>query len=430
MYNEVNRQKIHDLLKDYPIPKMIRIRQNFERTALTDIPGEVRRELEQEKILETVRPGMRIAVTVGSRGISNLKTIIRELCEILKERGAKPFIVPAMGSHGGATAEGQRSIVEGYGITEEYLGVPILSSMEVTYIGKTDEGQPVYIDKNAAEADGIAVVGRVKAHTDFRGPYESGIMKMMTIGLGKQYGAENFHRTGPKYMAHNIPLYGNAIRKNASVLFALGIVENAYDETCILKAMTNEEIPVIEPQLLEQSKALMGKIYFDSTDVLIVDQIGKDISGDGMDPNVTGTFSTPYASGGLKARKRVVLDLTKDTHGSMMGLGMADATTQRCFDHCDLYASYANALTCTLFHCAKIPMILQSDKDAIQACLKYCGDNEKEHPRVIRIKDTLHLGEIWISEAHLKEAADHPLVEILSGPEELEFDAQGNLIMD
>lgn len=428
MYNEVNRQKIHDLLKDYPIPKMIRIRQNFERTALTDIPGEVRRELEQEKILEAVRPGMRIAVTVGSRGISNLKTIIRELCEILKERGAKPFIVPAMGSHGGATAEGQRSIVEGYGITEEYLGVPILSSMEVTYIGKTDEGQPVYIDKNAAEADGIAVVGRVKAHTDFRGPYESGIMKMMTIGLGKQYGAENFHRTGPKYMAHNIPLYGNAIRKNVSVLFALGIVENAYDETCILKAMTNEEIPVIEPQLLEQSKALMGKIYFDSTDVLIVDQIGKDISGDGMDPNVTGTFSTPYASGGLKARKRVVLDLTKDTHGSMMGLGMADATTQRCFDHCDLYASYANALTCTLFHCAKIPMILQSDKDAIQACLKYCGDNEKEHPRVIRIKDTLHLGEIWISEAHLKEAADHPLVEILSGPEELEFDAQGNLI--
>lgn len=430
MYNEVNRQKIHDLLKDYPIPKMIRIRQNFERTALTDIPGEVRRELEQEKILEAVRPGMRIAVTVGSRGISNLKTIIRELCEILKERGAKPFIVPAMGSHGGATAEGQRSIVEGYGITEEYLGVPILSSMEVTYIGKTDEGQPVYIDKNAAEADGIAVVGRVKAHTDFRGPYESGIMKMMTIGLGKQYGAENFHRTGPKYMAHNIPLYGNAIRKNASVLFALGIVENAYDETCILKAMTNEEIPAIEPQLLEQSKALMGKIYFDSTDVLIVDQIGKDISGDGMDPNVTGTFSTPYASGGLKARKRVVLDLTKDTHGSMMGLGMADATTQRCFDHCDLYASYANALTCTLFHCAKIPMILQSDKDAIQACLKYCGDNEKEYPRVIRIKDTLHLGEIWISEAHLKEAADHPFVEILSGPEELEFDAQGNLIRD
>lgn len=428
MYSEINKQKIHDILKDYQIPQMIKIKQNFARPRIEDIPSEVRRQLEQAKIIHRIKPSMRIAITAGSRGVTNIKVILREICDVLKERGARPFIVPAMGSHGGATADGQRAIIEGYGITEEYCGVPILSSMEVKHIGYTKEGHPVYIDKNAAEADGIVVVGRVKAHTDFRGPYESGIMKMMTVGLGKQYGAENFHSSGPKYMAHKVPLYGNAIRENANVLFALGIVENAYDETCILQAMTSEEIPAVEPRLLETSKSLMGKLYFDATDVLIVDQIGKDISGDGMDPNVTGTFSTPYASGGLVARKRVVLDLTKDTHGSMMGLGMADATTQRCFDHCDLYASYANALTCTLFHCAKIPMIFQSDKDAIQACLKYCGDNDKNNPRVIRIKDTLHLNEIWISEAHLQEAMANPDIEILSDPQDLKFNDEGYIV--
>lgn len=427
MVNEVNKKVIHDLLKDYPVPRMVRIRQNFPRPVIKDIPAEVRGQIMEERIISTVKPGMCIAVTAGSRGVANIHLIIREICRILYERGAHPFIVPAMGSHGGATAGGQRAIIEGYGITEEFCNAPIVSSMEVKHIGYTDEGHPVYIDKNAAEADGIVVVNRVKAHTDFRGPYESGIMKMMTIGLGKQYGAENFHKGGARYMAHNIPLYGNAIRKNAPVLFALASVENAYDDTCILKAMLNEEIPEVEPQLLEKSKSLMGRILFDETDVLVVDQIGKNISGDGMDPNVTGTFSTPYATGGLQALKRVVLGLTEETHGSMMGLGMADATTQHCFEQCDLYATYANALTCTIFSCAKIPLIFQSDKDAIQACLKYCGDNDKDHPRMIRIKDTLHLEEIWISEAHIEEAKANPAIEILSDPEELMFDRDGNL---
>ncbi len=424
---DINREILHNLLKDYPVPPLIKIRQSFPRPVITDIPEAVRGQLLQEHIAATVRPGMHIAVTAGSRGVANIRLIIREICRVCRERQALPFIVPAMGSHGGATAEGQRAIIEGYGITEEFCGAPICSSMETKYIGDTEEGHPVYIDKNAAEADGIIVVGRIKPHTDFRGPYESGIMKMMTIGLGKQYGAEQFHKAGPKHMAHNIPLYGNAIRSHANVLFALAVVENAYDETCIVQAMLNKEIPDREPPLLEKAKSLMGAILFENADVLIVDRIGKDISGTGMDPNVSGAFSTPYADGGLRAMKRVVLDLTDKTHGTMLGLGMADATTQRCFDRCDLYATYVNALTSTIFEGAKIPLIFQSDKEAIQACLKYCGDNDKSRPRVVRIQDTLHLEEIWISEAMLEEARANPSIEIIGEPRELPFDQGGNL---
>jgi hypothetical protein len=424
---DINKELVHDLLKDYPVPPLIKIRQNFPRPVITDIEGAVRRQILKERIVSTIKPGMHIAITAGSRGVANIHIVIREICRICKERQALPFIVPAMGSHGGATAEGQRALIEGYGITEEFCSAPIRSSMETKYIGDTEEGNPVYIDKNAAEADGIIVVGRVKPHTDFRGPYESGIMKMMTIGLGKQYGAEQFHKKGAKYMAHNIPLYGNAIRTHTNVLFALALVENAYDETCIIQSMANEEIPQAEPPLLEKAKSLMGRILFDSTDVLIIDRIGKDISGTGMDPNVTGTFITPYASGGIQAMKRVVLDLTDKTHGALLGLGMADATTQRCFDRCNLYATYVNALTNTIFDGARIPLIFQSDKDAIQACLKYCGDNDKDNPRVVRIQDTLHLEEIWISEALLDEARENPMIEVLEEVKELPFDKDGNL---
>ena len=236
-------------------------------------------------------------------GNSEYKFIIREICTCVKERGAKPFIVPSMGSHGGATAEGQREIIESYGVTEEFCGAPIRSCMDVRRIGSTEDGRDVFIDKIASEADGIIVAGRVKPHTDFRGPYESGLMKMMVIGLGKQRGAETFHEEGPEHMARNLQLYGKAILENAPILFGIAILENAYDETAKIEALLADEFIDKEPELLLEARTLMPKSYIQDVDLLIVDRIGKDISGDGMDPNITGRFCNPYVSGGMNAKR-------------------------------------------------------------------------------------------------------------------------------
>ncbi len=419
---------VNQLISDTKIPRMVRIRQKFSEQAVEDVPCEVRRQLDRREISEKIRPGMEIAITAGSRGVANIAVIIREVCSIVKEKGAVPFIVPAMGSHGGATAEGQRRLIEGYGITEEFCGAEIRSSMEVKHIGETADGRPVSIDRNAAEADGIIVVGRIKAHTDFRGRYESGLMKMMVIGLGKQKGAESFHTAGTKHYAEQLPLYGMTILNNAPVLFGLGIIENAYDQTAKMTALLPQEIIDKEPELLIEAKALMGRLLFDSCDLLVVDQIGKDISGEGMDPNVTGRFATKYASGGIEAETLAVLSLTKESHGAFVGLGMADVTTRRVLDAADFDASYANTLTSTILLPSRFPLVMDSDRQAIQACLKYCGGIDHSNPRVIRIKDTMHLGEILISEAMLAEALKNPSIELLSQPFELSFDENGGLL--
>ena len=418
---------VNQLISDTKIPRMIKIRQKFSEQAVDDIQNEVRRQLGCREICEKIRPGMEIAITAGSRGIANIAVIIREVCSIVKETGATPFIVPAMGSHGGATAEGQRRLIEGYGITEEFCGAEIRSSMEVKHIGNTADGRPVSIDRNAAEADGIIVIGRIKAHTDFRGRYESGLMKMMVIGLGKQKGAESFHAAGTKHYAEQLPLYGTTILNNAPVLFGLGIIENAYDQTAKLVALLPQEIIDKEPELLVEAKALMGRLLFDNCDLLIVDRIGKDISGEGMDANVTGRFATKYASGGIEAETLAVLSLTKESHGAFVGLGMADVTTRRVLNEADFDASYANTLTSTILLPSRLPLVMDSDRQAIQACLKYCGGIDHDNPRVIRIIDTMHLGEILISEAMLAEALKNPNIEVLSEPFEMPFDDNGAL---
>ena len=418
---------IHQLVQGTYIPKMVKVRQIFDRPRIADIPSALREQLMRDPILRTIQPGMRIAVTAGSRGVANIAVILRELCAVVREQGAHPFLVPAMGSHGGATAEGQRAIIESYGITEEFCQAPILSSMEVVHLGDTEAGRPVYLDKNAAQADGIIPVGRIKPHTDFRGPCESGVIKMLVIGLGKQRGAEAFHTIGAKHMAENLLQYGRVILRKAPVLFGIGLLENAYDETYRIEVLEKDAIEDQEPRLLEDAKAHMGKILFDPIDLLIVDKIGKNISGEGMDPNVTGRFATPYASGGIHAEKCVVLDLTDESHGSIVGLGMADATTSRVMRKADFAASYANSMTSTLFLPSKIPLVFDSDKVAIQACLKYCGEHDPQAPRIVRLQDTLHLGEILVSQALAEEAAQNERIEILSQPHDLIFDEKGNL---
>ncbi len=423
------RPLVADLVKDTYVPKMFRVKQYFPRPRIDpeDIPGIISQLLNQEKFASRVKPGMRIAITAGSRGIANVALTTRCIADFCKSRGAKPFIVPAMGSHGGATAQGQRAILEGYGITEDYVGCPIVSSMEVKKIGVNAEGKEVFIDKNAAESDGIILGCRVKPHTAFRGRYESGMMKMMAIGLGKQHGAEQVHEEGFHNMAKNLPLFGHCILENAPILFGVPTIENAFEETCKITAVAAEDIETVEPELLKEAFTYMPRILVDECDVLVVDQIGKNFSGDGMDPNITGTFCSNSASGGIKAQRVVVLDLSPETHGNGIGLGYSSATTKRVFDQLDLPSMYPNAITCTVLGGVRIPIVMESDKEAIQVCIKSCNEIDKTRPRVVRIPNSLHIEHIMLSEAYWEEAQANPNLTIESEPEYLPFDGDGNL---
>ena len=423
------RPFVADLVSDQTIPKMFKVKQVFPRPKIEpeEIPGIIESLLSQEKFSSKVKPGMRIAITAGSRGIANVALTTKCIADFVRSRGAHPFIVPAMGSHGGATAEGQRAILEGYGITEDYVGCPIISSMEVKKIGVNEEGMDVFIDKNAAESDGIILGCRIKPHTAFRGPYESGIMKMMAIGLGKQHGAEVCHEAGFKNMAKYVPMFGRAIIKNAPILFAVPTIENAYDETCKIIAVNAEEIIEKEPPLLQEAFANMPRILVDSCDVLVVDQIGKNFSGDGMDPNITGTFCTPYATGGIRSQRVCVLDMSPETHGNGIGLGYSSATTKRVFDQLDLSSMYPNAITCTVLGGVRIPIVMESDREAIQVCIRTCNEIDKKNPRVVRIPNSLHIEHIMLSESYYEEAKNNPNLIIESEPEYLPFDEDGNL---
>ncbi|MBP7494754.1 MAG: DUF2088 domain-containing protein, partial [Spirochaetales bacterium] len=353
-----------------------------------------------------------------------------EIVKQIQKLGGKPFIFPAMGSHGGATAEGQREMLEGYGITEKTMGVPIKSSMETVVIGHTPEGKPVYIDKNAAEADGVVVVGRIKPHTAFRGTWESGLLKMMVIGMGKQKGAESCHDEGFGRMAHNVEVYADVIMSKANILFGVGIVENAFDNTCLIEAILPDHFKKREAELLKIARELMPKILIPKFDILIVDQIGKNFSGDGADPNITGTYCTPYATGGPEFQRYVILDLSDETHGNAIGIGMADFTTKRAFDKTDFDATYPNALTSTVVSGVKMPMVLKSDREAIQAALFCCTGIDKSKPKIVRIKNSSHIDTIMVSEALIEEARRNSQMQVLEEPKELSFDRQGNLTFD
>ncbi len=418
---------VNGLLAGVKLPQFVKIGQSFSRERIEpeQIPNAVRAQLERPQIRDTIRPGMSVCLTCGSRGIDNIVAITRAVADFCKERGAQPFAIPAMGSHGGATAQGQLEVLHSFGITEETIGCPIRSSMETDTIGRTEEGHPVQIDRNAARADAIILINRIKPHTSFRGTYESGLMKMMAIGLGKQRGAEVCHADGFPRMHHMVPLFGKAILRYAPVAFGLGILENAFDHTAQLHALTPEEIIRQEPVLLKEAAGLMPSLGFASCDVLVVDEIGKNISGCGMDPNISGVFATPGMTGGISAQRRCILSLTPQTHGNGYGMGAADAVTRRLFEQLDLGAIYPNSITSTSLGFSKIPMIMDSDRAAIALCLRTCNRIDKEHPRIIRIKNTLALSEMEVSTAMLPELKEN--MRVLSEPYDLPFDEQGNL---
>lgn len=411
-------------------PNMYRLRQSFDRTAVADIPGTVRAELKKLVLEKRVRPGQRIALTGGSRGVANIALILKTAVEHLKTIGASPFIFPAMGSHGGATAEGQAAVLTHYGVTEEFTGAPVLSSMETVEISRTPDGVPVFIDRNASEADGIIVVNRIKPHTKFKAEIESGLMKMMAIGMGKQKGADHYHKAALQYTFPKIIVdAGREVLRKAPVLCGLGLVENGYDETALIAALGPEDIEEREKELLVLAKRLMPRLPFNEIDLLIIDEMGKDISGTGIDPNVTGRnrdilgiFPHP-----VNVRRLFVRDLTPSSEGNATGIGLADLTTKRLVDKIDRPATYMNCITGISLEKAAIPMYFETDKECIRVALGSVGLAPAEESRIVRIKNTLHLDEVEVSEIYKEEIADRPDLEILEGPRPMSFDAEGNL---
>ncbi|MEH7117939.1 lactate racemase domain-containing protein [Neobacillus vireti] len=418
---------LQDLLKDIPVPKMAKVKVKFENNKIDDLGQELKLKLNQVHIQEKIQPGMEIAIAVGSRGLDRLVELTAVTVQFLKGLGAKPFIVPSMGSHGGATAEGQREVLAHLGVTQESVGCEIRSSMEVVKVGELPNGLPIYVDQFASKADGIVVINRIKPHTAFRGPVESGIMKMISIGLGKQKGAEACHQMGFKYMAENVPAMAKVIMEKTPFLFGVATIENAFDKVAVLEVLTPEEIVEKEPALQKQAKELLPKLFFDQLDVLLIDEIGKNISGDGMDPNITGRYPTPYASGGPDVNKMVVLDVTVQSEGNANGVGTADFTTQRLVDKMDKEGTYANGLTSTVCAPTKIATTLPNDKQAIQAAVKTCNILDFTKVKLVRIKNTLELSQIEVSEPLLSYIAEHPNMEQISDVYEFQFDDIGNL---
>ncbi|MBJ2357678.1 lactate racemase domain-containing protein [Sphaerochaeta sp. S2] len=420
------------LLEGIAIPKMFYARQNFKRDHIEkdDIAGEIIKELKRTEISSTIQPGMSIAITAGSRGIRNVALITKTIVDFVIEMGAHPYIVPAMGSHGGATAEGQMKMLETFGITEKSMGCPIRSSMDTVLLGTSKFGKPVYQDRNAYEADGIIVSCRIKPHNAFRGEVESGICKMLVVGLGKQKGAESVHSDGMGNMAKNLIANTQVVLENSKILFAIPCIENAYDETACFEAVLPISVMTREPELLQIAFQNMPSILVPEADVLIVNEMGKNFSGTGVDPNISGTWSTDYASGGLKVQRTCFLDLTDVSHGNANGMGLANIITKRMFDKLDPEMIYPNCFTSTVLKSAMMPVVVATDKEAIQACIRTLNGVDKARLRIVRIKNTLHLDMIMLSEAYYQDILDgkYPGLEAISEPQFLAFDSEENLL--
>lgn len=420
---------LEELLDKIKIPKMIKVKQTLKSEVLEDIPKTIREEFGKSSLQDKIKKGDRIALTVGSRGIANISIIIREIVMLIKEKGACSFIVPTMGSHGGATAEGQAEILKDLGVTEDFIGVPIRSSMDVVQIGVSKNGFPICMDKYAHdEADAIIVIGRIKPHTSFRGNYESGLAKMIVIGLGKQIGAEIGHSGKVEELPRIIEEIARTAIEKSKIIIGIGIIENAYDETFKIKAVLADDIMNEEPKMLVEAKAYIPKIMFENCDVLIVDTMGKNIAGPGMDPNIIRRHYAGSVQHIPLVQRIVVLDLTKETHGNATGMGNADICTKRFLDKIDFSNTNANPLTNRLTEAVKIPMVMENDRLAIKAGIKTCSDVDYGNIRMIRIKNTLKIDEIFISESLLDEAKENPDIVILSEAEYIRFDRNDSIV--
>ncbi|MDQ3702157.1 MAG: nickel-dependent lactate racemase [Chloroflexota bacterium] len=404
------------------LPRVARVRQRFAAEHIPDVAAAVTAAIGAPEVAARLRPGTRIAITVGSRGISQLPALVGATVTALRARGALPFIVPAMGSHGGATADGQREVLEGYGVTEATVGAPIVATMDVAEIGQTPRGIPVYMDRHAWEADGVVVLGRVKAHTAFKAPIESGLCKMLAVGLGKQRGAETMHGAG---LAQTIPEAATVALATGKVVLGIAVVENASDDPFRIVAVPPEQFHATDTDLLRLSNSLLPRIPFETLDILVVDWIGKNISGSGLDPNVIGMWRRLGGERKPDYRRIVVRDVTPESHGNAIGIGWADFTTRRLVETIDYGAMYMNCMTANAPDVARIPVTMASDREAIEAAIKTSG--AAQDVRLVRVHSTLRLEELYVSEALLPEVTDNPTLEILAPPAALTFDDDGHL---
>ncbi len=412
-------------------PRMLRVKQKFAAPTLEDIPAAVRAEVQSLALDSKVTAGESVAISVGSRGIANIALIIKSLVEELKALGLEPFLVPAMGSHGGGVAEAQQAIIEGYGVTEEYTGAPIKASMETVQVGETEDGVPVFFDKYAYEADHVAVVGRIKPHTDFVGEIESGLHKMMLIGLGKHKGAALYHQAIVHYSFDRIiRSVGQTVIDKCGVLLGLGLVENQYDKTALIKGVGAEELVEREKELLVLAKKWMPRLPFETVDLLIVDEIGKNISGAGMDTNVVGRkFHDNHAAEKEypKVTRILVRGLTEETHGNASGIGTAEYAHKRAIEEMDREITYINCMTGNHPSGAHIPLYFDTDRICIDRALETVGLVEPENAKVLRIHNTLELAEVLVSEAYLPEVEKRDDLEVIGEAEDMPFDANDDL---
>lgn len=403
-----------------PLPKMYRVRQSFRKDRLYDIEGTVHRELNQETIRSRVRPGMKIALGVGSRGIRNLPRIVKCVIGELKAMGAEPFILAAMGSHGGGTLEGQLEVLRAYGITEQAMGVPVIANNDVTHLGQTSRGIQVYFDKLCLEdVDMVIPINRVKLHTDFVDNIQSGMCKMLVIGLGHHRGCTAIHQADFSYFGDTLKEATRLILSRAKVGFGVAIMENAYDQTSLIEAVPAENMLSREAELVEVSKQNMPLLMIPDIDVLVVQEIGKDISGNGFDPNILGKsllldrFVLPVP----RINRMVLLDLSEATHGNAVGIGIFDVTTRKVFDQLNLETMYANDIALGCLDDCKIPLVAADEDEAIRVAIKVLRGNDPSRLKIVKIKNTLHLEEIQVSEDLLDVVAADPRLELL-GPVE------------
>ncbi len=407
-------------------PPLAPVRVRFPRPRVEDVPRAVREEL--DRLPAGDLRGRRVAVTAGSRGIARIPDILRAAVGWLRDRGAEPVVVAAMGSHGGATAQGQRALLGHLGVTEASVGAPLSCEMAVVEVGRTPEGLVAYCDAVAARCDALLVVNRIKPHTAFAGPFGSGLMKMLAVGLGKAPGAAQIHRQGPDRMAAAIESLAAVVLSRLRVLGGLAVVENAYDEVALLEAVPADRIPRRERELFVQARELMPRLPVDDLDVLIVDRMGKDISGTGMDVNVIGRWrlaGVPEPPS-PRIRRIVCLRLSRASEGNAQGVGLADVVTRRLVEALDPVATYANALTSTYLERAFVPVVMPTDRDAVAAALASLA-TDPARARVARIRSTAHLQTLWLSAAVLPELRGRPDVDV-GEPAPLAFADDGTLV--
>ena len=392
----------------YPLPKLRRVQQVFDHTSLDDVEGTLLKEWSRPEIREKIKPGARVAVAVGSRGIKNLQLIVKTTIDQLKELGAEPFIVSAMGSHGNGTEEGQKEVLTGYGITEEYMGVPVNTTVDVVELGVTPQGKTVYFDRAASEADAIIPINRIKLHTDFVGELQSGICKMLVIGLGNQIGCSSIHEEDPEFFAQIIEDAATIIMEKTPVVCGVAAIENAYDETFHIEILPRENLIAREKELVKIAKTKMPVLIPPKIDVLLVGAIGKEISGAGFDPNILGRSSClkEYMLPIPDINQMVLLGVTPASHGNAIGLGLFDVTVKEVFDQMDFESTYANSIACRCIADCKIPRVAKDEDEAERVAIKCVRGVALEDLRVVKIANTLELGYIEVSDKVLEDIKD------------------------